>query len=142
METANNADIEGNINSDSDDSVSEVEDLEKLGQPQQNWNEGGNTDIDNDFDFDDNMETANNVDEEVNSNSDSDDSDSEAEHLEKLWQRQQNWNEGEDTDTDDDYDSYDDTDYELLQANFLADFAKTEYKLLMQQQKRPSQCIA
>ena len=44
------------------DSISEVEDLEKLGQPQQNWNEGGNTDKDNYFDFDDNMETDNNVD--------------------------------------------------------------------------------
>ena len=65
-----------------DDSVPEVEDLEKLGQPQQNWNEGGNTDKDNDFDFDDNMETA---------NSDSDDSVSEVEDLEKLGQPQQNF---------------------------------------------------
>ena len=105
------------------------------------------------------MITANNVDQEVNSNCDSEDSDSdshynqyhvigtvknasEAEHYEKMWQRQQNWTEDEEGDTDTDDDAYEDRAYELLQANFIADFAKTEYKLQMLQQQRPSQCIA
>ena len=64
---------------------------------------------------------------------------SETEQFEKMWHPQQNWteDEGGNTDTDDDDDAYEDRAYELFQANFIADFAKTEYKLQMLQQQKP-----